>query len=225
MGVVLVEIGLAASVSVSDACASDVGGGSCPAAAPPAAAGVEEEQFALLQAAAAPGRRLPTAAAAPQQRGDDEAEASATATARGDEADLAAREVSGSCRDSSPGLCPRIHLLGYCELSEDVRQECKRSCHACGAHPPHPRPPAHERCEDLSDTESVCQWIKYEGFCSIGDTAAKLMCKKTCNFCHVAPVPAPPAGCEDKDPGCVFYRGLCEHDNVKELCPASCGTC
>merc|ERR1712226_625161 len=51
------------------------------------------------------------------------------------------RRESESCDDSSPVICPTIHQMGFCDISEEVREECKHSCRACGTSPTHPPNP------------------------------------------------------------------------------------
>merc|ERR1719491_2388659 len=86
--------------------------------------------------------------------GSDWAEDSAllqakTQTSHFGEAAIPARESNG-CQDTSPVICPRIQMLGYCDLSEDVRQACQKSCHACGSSPAPAPSPEPEVCQDLA---------------------------------------------------------------------------
>lgn len=135
---------------------------------------------------------------------------------------------AGACEDVPTIACNVYRGYGFCGR-ENVKQQCRKTCGACGAGPrppvPPPSPPPDAACSDTPKT--ACDVYKGYGFC-VSNEHIRSQCKKTCGICD-GRAPPPSTGCIDV-PGssCAVYKGYgyCSWvENVKLNCKKTCKLC
>lgn len=148
-----------------------------------------------------------------------------------------ATHAKPGCADIDTMNCHFYRDQGLCELSPNVKRECKDTCGIgnCGGSGPSPPSPPRPQPIDGScrDNDSNCDHYSRLGYCRTVDNV-KVNCKKTCGLCSAPapsptpPPPAPPTECRDWDGACGYYQGqgLCgTSEHIRKYCPRACGIC